>query len=306
VDDLSWATPVLAPATTEWVLQAFIQGAFVADVRGLREGGAPWMLRIASGGRDRFAVLRVGDASVRAHIRTEIAALQAARGCGIAVPTLLAADPERNPPLLLTEAIAGSSAIPSQLPAARLRRLGALAASIHETSPPADPALPRRDRPIEGVDFAALWRESPRNPLAARAEELIAAHRPLGSAEGFVHGDLWQGNVLWNGDEIVAVVDWDSAGRGPAGIDLGCLRLDATFCFGPDAACDVLDGWQHHAGRAATDVAYWDLVAGLSTPPDMGWFPPTFVDQGRPDLTAEVLIDRRDAFLAAAIGALLV
>ena len=119
-----------------------------------------------------------------------------------------------------------------------------------------------------------------------------------------MHGDLWQGNVLWDNNSITALVDWDSAGRGPAGIDLGSLRLDATYCFGINAAADVLDGWQDHAKRPAENVAYWDLTAALSAPPDMDWFPPTFIDQGRPDLTAEVLIDRRDQFLAAAIHAL--
>jgi hypothetical protein len=121
-----------------------------------------------------------------------------------------------------------------------------------------------------------------------------------------VHGDLWQGNVLWDGDTLASVLDWDCAGRGPAGVDLGSLRCDAALCFGAEAAGDVLDGWQDHAGRPAENVAYWDLVAALSTPPDMGWFPPTFVDQGRPDLTADVLVERRDQFLAAAIDTLTV
>lgn len=52
--------------------------------------------------------------------------------------------------------------------------------------------------------------------------------------------------------------------------------------------------------RPAEDLAYWDLIAALSTAPDRNWFPATFIDQRRPDLTGEVLIDRRDTFLAAA------
>ncbi|MDA8286640.1 MAG: phosphotransferase [Actinomycetota bacterium] len=137
----------------------------------------------------------------------------------------------------------------------------------------------------------------------ARAEDLVATRRP-DSADGFVHGDLWQGNVLWDDATLTSVLDWDCAGRGPAGVDLGSLRCDAAICFGLAAAEDVLAGWQDQAGRPAEDVAYWDAVAALSTPPDMGWFPDALADQGRLDRTQELLLDRRDRFLAAAIGAL--
>jgi Ser/Thr protein kinase RdoA (MazF antagonist) len=262
------------------------------------------MLRILDEEAERSVVLRVSDASMRAGVRAEVAALRFVAGHGVRAPVLVAADVDGDPPLVLTETVIGSSTIPTRRSPVRLRRLGALAASIHRVPPSSDPDLPARDRPIQGVDFAKLRRDAPSNELAAQGEELAAAVRPSRWAEGFVHGDLWQGNVLWDNDTITAVVDWDSAGRGPAGVDLGSLRLDATFCFGIDAAADILDGWQEHAGRPAEDVAYWDLIAALSTPPDMDWFPPTFVDHGRPDLTAELLINRRDQFLVAAINTL--
>jgi hypothetical protein len=36
----------------------------------------------------------------------------------------------------------------------------------------------------------------------------------------------------------------------------------------------------------------------------MGWFPESMAAQGRPDLTREVMLERRDAFLAAALSQL--
>ena len=92
--------------------------------------------------------------------------------------------------------------------------------------------------------------------------------------------------------------------RGAAGIDLGSLRCDAAWCHGTGAAGHVLDGWQAEAGRPASDIAYWDAVAALASPPDMGWFPISMALQGRPDLTREVMLERRDAFLGAAISQL--
>ena len=117
-----------------------------------------------------------------------------------------------------------------------------------------------------------------------------------------MHGDLWHGNTLWHDGKLTAVLDWDCAGVGPAGIDLGSLRCDAAWCHGLDAAAHILDGWQAEAGRPASDIAYWDAVAALASPPDMGWFPLSMALQGRPDLTREVLLERRDDFLAAALN----
>ena len=59
---------------------------------------------------------------------------------------------------------------------------------------------------------------------------------------------------------------------------------------------------QDEAGRAAPDVPYWDAVAALATPPDMAWVAPTIADQGRPDLTGELLAERREAFLQTALS----
>jgi aminoglycoside phosphotransferase (APT) family kinase protein len=210
---------------------------------------------------------------------------------------------DHDPPLVLTEAARGSSAIPRELPAARLRILGATAAALHEIPAPPEADLASRDRPIADVDFEGLRKQQVPRPLLAEAEDLLRELSP-GGVEGFVHGDLWQGNTIWAGDTLTALVDWDCAGKGPAGVDLGSLRCDAAMCFGVGAAEDVLDGWEAAAGRPADDVAYWDVVAALSTPPDMGWFVETFADQGRPDLTQAVLVGRRDEFLAAALAVL--
>jgi hypothetical protein len=103
---------------------------------------------------------------------------------------------------------------------------------------------------------------------------------------------------------LAAVLDWDCAGVGPAGIDLGSLRCDAAWCHGLQATDDVLRGWEAEAERPASNVAYWDVVAALASPPDMGWFPESMAAQGRPDLTREVMLERRDAFLAAALSQL--
>jgi hypothetical protein len=145
-----------------------------------------------------------------------------AAGHDLPAPRLLAADLDGDPPAVLVERVEGSSAIPPDRPPGRLRTLGRTAARLHAVALTPSPALPRRDRPIASVDFAALRRRQPRL-LLAEAEERVAG---LGA------------------------------------------------------------------------------VAALSTPPDMGWFPGAIAGQGRPDLTRDVLVRRRDAFLRDALGRL--
>ena len=49
-------------------------------------------------------------------------------------------------------------------------------------------------------------------------------------------------------------------------------------------------------------MAYWDLVAALTTPPDMATWLPVAHDHGRVDLDTGTLNNRRDAFMQAALG----
>jgi len=105
-----------------------------------------------------------------------------------------------------------------------------------------------------------------------------------------VHGDLWQGNTMWLDGSLVAIIDWDCAGVGHPGVDLGSLRCDVALFQGPEHA-DLV-------------VAYWDVVACLSTPPDVGEWLPNAVDQGRGDLDGPTLNARRDEFLKAALNRL--
>jgi aminoglycoside phosphotransferase (APT) family kinase protein len=100
----------------------------------------------------------------------------------------------------------------------------------------------------------------------------------------------------------VGIIDWDAAGVGHPGIDLGTLRLDAAVVFGLPAAGEILEGWQQATGQAADTMAYWDLVAALTTPTDMATWLPVAHDHGRVDLDAATLNTRRDAFLHAALG----
>jgi aminoglycoside phosphotransferase (APT) family kinase protein len=267
-------------------------GERVVETRGLREGGTPWLVTFDSG---TTAVLRGDGAS-----DTEVAALRLAVRRGIPVPRLLAVGDGR----LLMSVADGTSRIPVEPTPRRLAALGAAAAVVHAVplAPTAD--LPLRHRPIEQVDFIRWRARDGSTPLIRAAEDAVARLAEPACDQVFVHGDLWQGNTIWHDDELTAVIDWDCAGAGHPGVDIGSPRCDVAVMFGVATADAVLAGWQERAGRAADDVAYWDVVAALSTPPDLAGWESVIQDQGRPDLTAAILTDRRDEFLLAALDQL--
>jgi aminoglycoside phosphotransferase len=271
---------------------ASVVGCAVTSTRALRENGVPWMLGFADGSS---AVLRHSWAA-----DTEVAALRVAAEHGIAAPTLLALGED----LMLVSAIPGTSHVPEIATEHRLRTLGAATAALHAVELAPTEHLPLRHRSLEMVDFTK-WRERDgTTDLLRAAEQAVSARPEPPSTPVLVHGDLWQGNTMWVRDELVAVIDWDCAGVGHPGVDLGPLRCDVAMMFGIDAADAVLAGWQERIGRPADATAYWDVVACLCTPPDLTGWESTMREQGRPDLDAPTLTARRDELLRDALDRL--
>jgi aminoglycoside phosphotransferase (APT) family kinase protein len=286
----------------EWALAA-VGGDHLLGLTGLREGGAPWLMRYQASSGPGRAVLRVGAPETAEDQRFEVRGIALARASGIPAPEVIAARADGNAALLLIEYVEGSSHQPVEPDPARLETLGRIAAQITAVDP-GDAELPAVTQPIPGIDFDELRARAQPQPLLALAQERVAAVVP-DDPVGFVHGDLWSGNTLWRGTELAAVIDWDCAGRGAAGVDLGSLRCDAALCYGLGAPGHVLAGWQHEAEHPPGSLAYWDAVAALSTPPDIDWFASAIADMnGRPDLTQQILRERRDAFLADALDRL--
>jgi aminoglycoside phosphotransferase (APT) family kinase protein len=291
-----------------WAADQMGAGATVVTVQRLRKGIGPWRLRIDRRGKASEVVLRVGDLHSREQLAIEAAALTFAEEHELAAPRLLAVDLDEKTagsPVLLTTALPGSSRAPAAASPERLRALGAAAARVHAEAAAPRPGLPLRVRPYD-VDFAAQRRANGSSPLLDAAQELIDNVPVPAGGPVFVHGDLWQGNTIWSGDAFVGMVDWEAAGVGHPGIDLGILRLDTAILFGPPAAAAILDGWRKETGEAADATAYWDVVAALTTSAvmEVGQWLAVVHEQGRVDLDAATVTGRRNAFLRVALDQL--
>lgn len=302
-----------SPSETALAWAASVTGAPVRRAAGLREGTNPWLLDLGPGGPFASVVLRLGGSettTTREQFRTEAAALEAAAEHGVPAPRLLAADPEGDlagAPALLSTTVPGSSRVPARATHDRLRALGAAAGLLHTVPVAPRPDLPMRVRPIAHVDFAALRRDLPPSALFEEAEQAVERAPAPAEETVLVHGDLWQGNTMWEGDTVTGLIDWDTAGAGHFGVDLGSVRCDVAVFFGQWAADVVLEGWLASSQSSGVDpwsLAFFDVVAALSTQPDMAAWLPVFADQGREDLAATAITERRDTFLRDALNRL--
>jgi aminoglycoside phosphotransferase (APT) family kinase protein len=290
-----------------WATSCVDPSASVVSITALHRLGSPWLLTL-SGSHLQHIVVRVGDEASAGLLATEAAALTAIEASDIPGPRLLGvALGEAEAPELyavVTTRVAGTSHQAREPSTARLRALGNAIAVVHAAPVPVSTRLPARTRPIEPVDFDAARSTAPTRELLVTAEEFLRRapapeHRPV-----FVHGDFWHGNTMWVGDRLTGIVDWECAGVGHPGIDLGMQRCDAALIAGPAAPDVVLDGYEAATGGRAADVAYWDVAAALTTPPTMESFIQTIIGQGRTDLDPPTLLARRDAFLAEALARL--
>lgn len=124
-----------------------------------------------------------------------------------------------------------------------------------------------------------------------RMRDALHAHRSRWESgpRHLLHGDLWPGNVLWDGDEVVAVIDWEVASLGDPLADVGTTRLDLLWAFGPRAMAAFTDRYLARTTRDPTDLPAWDLVAALRPAGALSTWAADWVALGRPDVTADTM-----------------
>lgn len=86
---------------------------------------------------------------------------------------------------------------------------------------------------------------------------------PQRNASVLLHGDYWPGNILWQNEKLVAVIDWEDARLGDPLIDFAISRLDILWIFGSDVMQAFADHYQALMSIDYTNLPYWDLCAAL-------------------------------------------
>ena len=272
------------PAVLSPVMGALRPGDVGIDNLRALTGGASrgtWAFDAVTGGRRRSLILRTGPPDdIHAGMELEARAQAAAAAAGAPVPNVLVANDSPaalGNPFLICNEIKGETivrriqrqldATDGQAGRARLLRQCAQALAAIHRADANDPALAREDQ-------LAAWRAR----LDAMADTTatfewgfrwLAAHRAPASPPVLVHGDFRMGNLIVDGSDLAAVLDWELVHIGEAYEDLAwfCIR---AWRFGAPASLGAgglgsIDGflraYEEASGTAVDREAFhWWLV----------------------------------------------
>lgn len=162
---------------------------------------------------------------------------------GVAVPkrvggTLPGQIAVAGKPTALFEVVTGEDICGGMFDAARAHQVGVTLGRIHQ----AGRAFPirresrfRRDTVLTRLDYAASQERpelvKPILTLRTICAEVEASY-PSDLPRGVIHGDMFRDNVFWQGAEVSAVIDWESASDGDLLYDLCVVFL--AWCYGDD------------------------------------------------------------------------
>lgn len=234
-------------------------------------GGASrvtWLVDLAlEGGGERALVLRhdSGDGPLSGtplDLPREAAVYRALAGAPVRVPRLVAAAPDGR--TLLVERAPGSpdlAAVSDPERRAAIARDALLAlAELHRLDP-ARLALPGFARPASGAEHArldlALWRGihaargGPEDALLERAFAWLDAAAPAAPVRtALCHGDAGPGNLLFEGERVTALLDFEFAHLGDPHDDLAWVSVRAHLLPGFAALPEAFGAWSEATGRA--------------------------------------------------------
>ena len=78
-----------------------------------------------------------------------------------------------------------------------------------------------------------------------------------------LHIDYWSGNILWNENEISAVIDWEEAAYGDPAIDVGYAVMNMALMGLSEAGDEFLRAYESITARTLQNLGFWELAAAV-------------------------------------------
>ncbi|MBX2800787.1 MAG: phosphotransferase [Myxococcales bacterium] len=237
-----------------------LMGGVSADVQALD-------LRLADGSVETVVLRQHGAAGWKpmeeGATSTEHALLNALAERGFAVPRSRHIDLSGevlDRPFIVIDFVQGAKE-PDDLTVG-LEAMARFLVQLHAVDP-SSLALPARD------DLAEVIGEYLPERFDAVRRLIERVGVPPATGASVLHGDYWPGNVLWRGNEIAAVIDWEDAAVGDPVADFAACRVELLYKYGPEASSTFTHHYLQQRGRPVPDavLALWELYvtsAGLA------------------------------------------
>lgn len=206
---------------------------------------------------------------------------------------------------LVLDFVPGATRFTADDPLGMVVQMADLLADIHglDVTDGSLAALPRHLDRMQGWVITDLTR---REPDPSLREDLVRRHLdqhwpPAPSEMCLLHADYFPGNIVWDGDAIAAVIDWESAALGDPMADIATTRLDLRWAYGAEAAERFTDRYLAVTGRSAATLPVWELVVSLRPAGAVSLWASDMVEHGRPDITAASMRAEQHAFVDSAL-----
>lgn len=276
-------------------------------------GGQTRRLVLRRFAQRRFAQRCPGDSALTVNPQAaaeEYHLLRVVRSAGLTVPAPVDLDESGAifpTPYLVIEYVEGKPEYAPADPLEVARRMAVELAAVHRIDGARTDLAFLRPR---SRGFVERWRARKPSQQPSPDERRVRAaleavgDLPPSNPPALLHGDFWQGNLLWHDDRLAAVVDWEDAEIGDPLADLAITRLDIALIFGLPAVNAFTERYQAHSPIRFAHLPYWDLFAALRAAPSLGLWAEGFPALGRPDLTESALRRAHERFTAQAFAAL--
>lgn len=196
-------------------------------------------------------------------------------GCRVARPRLLGgAKTAAEPHFAVYDWVEGTHLLSSDDPVATGRAFAHELAAVHAVPISALSAIALPEGQTVAERRISALTSSVEDALGEkRIGQVLAAHWPPPldlSRTSLLHGDLWPGNLMWQGGLMAAVIDWGTAALGPPLADVATTRLDMLWAYGRVAMTSFTERYTQLTGAGLEDLPLWDLVAALRPSGQLG------------------------------------
>jgi homoserine kinase type II len=212
--------------------------------------------------------LRIYEQQCASAVQEEVRLVRELEGAGVPTPSPLARTDGgwvceySGKPAALFPWIEGAWVCQRSVTPELCRAVGAALARLHEAScvchraPSGHYGLQDLRGRLDVVSASGAGELASAAAAVWRRLEAYAAARDAGLPRGIIHGDLFRENVLWNGDRVAAMLDFECACYGPFVYDLMVCLL--AWCYGSSfewpLVRGILEGYAAHRTLSGREV----------------------------------------------------